>query len=334
MVTLLDIAQEVGVAKSTVSRVLRQDPTLSTSEETREKIFAAAQALGYKLKEGKLLNTVATSILVVHKDTHFLNQMDNAYYFSVRTGIEEVCYQKKFKFNFIPLQFLDSVDSRQDGILIVGNFTKSEVDAILQSKKASHMVFVGKVNYYPEKMDWISYNIKDCVYKAMDYLKETGHQKIAYMGGYDHEDTPADFSKYQYFEQYMKENPHMICVGASVGEHGVESGYRMMSQWLAENKEIPEAFFISNDPIAIGAIKALNECAVNVPEKVSVISVNGDSSGEFSFPTLASVDVHTYEIGKEAVNLLEEQIHGGRSLPKRVEFHAVLLKRDSVKRKL
>lgn len=55
MATLLDIAREAGVAKSTVSRVLRKDPSLSTSDETREKIFAAARALGYEMKQEKML---------------------------------------------------------------------------------------------------------------------------------------------------------------------------------------------------------------------------------------------------------------------------------------
>lgn len=331
MATLLDIAREAGVAKSTVSRVLRRDPTLSTSDETREKIFAAANALGYEMKQEKMLNRATTNIMVVHKDTHFMNQVDNAYYFSVRSGIEEACYRKKYKFTFTPFQFIDSVEEKTDGVLVVGNFEKAQVDLILKKIRTSNIVFIGKVNYYPEKMDWITYDIKDCVYKNMDYLRENGHRKIAYMGGYDNEDTPLDFSKSAYFEQYMKSHPELTFVGSMVGEHGVESGSRMMNQWLDEKRVLPDAFFISNDPIAIGAIKALNEHSIQVPDMVSVTAINGDSSGTFSFPTLSSVDVHTYEMGREAVEVLGERIQGKRTLAKKVEFQAELVRRGSVK---
>ena len=331
MATLLDIAREAGVAKSTVSRVLRKDPSLSTSDETREKIFAAARALGYEIKQEKLLNHATTNIMVVHKDTHFMNQVDNAYYFSVRSGIEEACYKRKYKFTFTPFQFIDSVEEKPDGVLVVGNFEKTQVDLILKKIRTSNIVFIGKVNYYPEKMDWITYDIKDCVYKSMEYLRENGHKRIAYMGGYDNADTPSEFSKYVYFEQYMNTYPELVFAGSIMGEHGVESGSRMMSQWLQEKRELPDAFFISNDPIAIGAIKVLNEQAVQVPDMVSVTAINGDSSGTFSFPALSTVDVHTYEMGKEAVAVLEERIHHKRTLAKKVEFHADLVKRGSVK---
>ena len=332
MATLLDIAQAAGVAKSTVSRVLRQDPTLSTSEETREKIFAAAHALGYHMKQEKMLNQVTTNIMVVHKDTHFLNQIDNAFYFSVRSGIEEACYKKKYKFMFTPFQFIGNITEKTDGALIVGNFDKAQVDVILQRIKTPNLVFVGKVNYYPEKMDWITYNIKDCVYKSMDYLRENGHRKIAYLGGYDNEDTPPDFSKYHYFEQYLKEHQEMEFAGSLVGEHGVESGYSLMNEWFLKKREIPDAFFVSNDPIAVGAIKVLNERYISVPENVSIVAVNGDSSGMLSFPALTSIDVHTFEMGKEAVEVLGERIQRKRTLAKKVEFCTSLIRRGTVKK--
>ncbi|ANU47056.1 hypothetical protein ADH76_30520 [Enterocloster clostridioformis] len=206
------------------------------------------------------------------------------------------------------------------------------MDLILKKLRTPNLVFIGKVNYYPDKMDWITYDIKDCVYKNMDYLRESGHKRIAYMGGFDNEDTPPDFSKFAYFEQYMNSHPELTFAGSMVGEHGVENGSRMMNQWLDENRELPDAFLISNDPIAIGAIKTLNEHSIQVPDMVSVTAINGDSSGTFSFPTLSTVDVHTYEMGKEAVAVLEERIRHRRTLAKKVEFQAELVRWGSVKK--
>ena len=85
--TLLDIAEKAGVAKSTVSRALREDPTLSITEETKEKIFSVAEELQYKMKQEKKLKR-CRNIAIVHKDTHFMNQIDNAFYFSIRSAVD------------------------------------------------------------------------------------------------------------------------------------------------------------------------------------------------------------------------------------------------------
>lgn len=77
-------------------------------------------------------------------------------------------------------------------------------------------------------------------------------------------------------------------------------------------------------------IKALNEEGISVPDSVSVISINGDSSGEFSFPALTTVDVHTDAMGREAVEILEERIEGKRKLIKKVEYQVTLVTRGSV----
>lgn len=330
MATLSDIANKAGVAKSTVSRALREDPTLAITAGTKERIFSVAEELQYKMKREKK-RPKCKSIVIVHKDTHFMNQIDNAFYFSIRSAVEETCFKKNINFTFVPYSFLESFDKMIDGALIVGNFDKNEVDTICEVVRTSCVVFVGKVNYYPDHMDWIAYDIKACVYCAMQFLTDMGHMEIAYLGGYDSEDTPEEFSKHSYFKKFMEEHKQLHFAGELIGEHGVESGYQMMKRWIGA-KQIPTAFFVSNDPIAIGAIKALNEAGIPVPERVSVISVNGDSSGEFSFPTLTTVDVHTDAMGHEAVAVLEERIEAGRKFPKKVEYQVSLIKRGSVRK--
>lgn len=330
MATLSDIAEKAGVAKSTVSRALREDPTLAITEDTREKIFAVAAELQYKIKGEKKLPK-CKNIVIVHKDTHFMNQIDNAYYFSIRSAVEETCFKKNIGFTFVPYSFLEAFDKPIEGAIIVGNFSKAEIDAICAFIRTSSIVFVGKVNYYPERMDWICYDVKDCVYCAMQYLADMGHREIAYIGGFDSEDTPEEYSKNYYFRKFIEEQKPLHCAGELIGEHGVESGYQMMKKWIG-GKRIPSAFFVSNDPIAIGAMKALNEEGISVPEKVSIISVNGDSSGEFSFPALTTVAVHTDTMGREAVAALKERIEGERRFSKKVEYHVTLIKRGSVRR--
>ena len=78
MVTLVDIAQAAGVSKATVSRALREDPTLAITEETRERILRAARELGYKVREEKKKNK-ELSIVVIHKEDHFNTKWNNSF---------------------------------------------------------------------------------------------------------------------------------------------------------------------------------------------------------------------------------------------------------------
>jgi Transcriptional regulators len=103
-----------------------------------------------------------------------------------------------------------------------------------------------------------------------------------------------------------------------------------MNDWLDAGKPLPQAILISNDPIAIGALKALYERKIRVPDDVAVISINGDSSGNYSSPTLTSVNVHAHEMGMESIVALTERINKSRKLPKKIEYIVALEQRQSV----
>lgn len=332
MATLLDIANQVGVAKSTVSRALREDPTLSIGEETKSRIYDAAQQLGYKVKKEKLL-TRSISIAVIHKETHFLNQMDNSYYFSARYGIESACLSRNIQCSFVPFSFMRQLSPALDGAVIMGNFEKSQIEEICAVTKGIPLVFIGKINYWPQKMDWISYDIKNSVDIAMGYLLETNHRTVMYIGGRDVSGTPEEYHKLYYFRHFLDVHPEMVCMDVLEGEHGAESGYRMASVWLQQKKQLPHAIFVSNDPIAFGVLRALTEQGINVPGDISVISINGDGPGQSTAPPLTTVDIHTTDMGNEAIACLMEQIEGHRSLMKKVSFAPALIRRNSVEQR-
>lgn len=332
MATLLDIANEVGVAKSTVSRALREDPTLSIGEETKTRIYDAARQFGYKIKKEKLL-TRSASIAVIHKDTHFLDQMDNSYYFSARYGIENACLSRNIQCSFVPFGFLHQISPVLDGAVIMGNFEKSQIEEICAHTKDIPLAFIGKINYRPRQMDWISYDVKSCVDIAMGYLLETNHRTVMYIGGRDVPGTPGEYHKLFYFNQFLDAHPEMACMDVIEGEHGAQSGYRMACAWLGQKKPMPHAIFVSNDPIAFGVLRGLAEHGINVPGDVSVISINGDGPGQSTAPPLTTVDIHTADMGSEAIACLLEQIGGKRTVMKKVLFAPGLVRRSSVEGK-
>lgn len=327
MATLEDVARLSGVAKATVSRALRNDDTLKLSPDTKEKIVNAAKQLGYEAKSKKY-NGTKKSVLVIHKDDHFQNQIDNAFYFSMRTGIENACLANAFLCNFIPYSMLEDVTGEYNGAIIIGNFKKPELNHILKKLDTANVVFSGLMNFYPDKMDWITYDIFHAEELLLEYLNKKGKKRIAYFGGVETPGILDRYSKYQIFKSLLGRYEDMKFVGDMHGAHGAQSGYRMMKEWLEAKRELPEAIVTSNDPIAFGVLRAMAEEGIS--RKVSIISINGDSSGEITNPTLTSINVHTTRIGEQAVWLLKSQMEQERKYYVKVEITPEIVERDSV----
>lgn len=327
MATLEDVARISGVAKATVSRALRNDDTLKLSPDTKEKIINAAKQLGYETKSRKNNNAKKT-VLVIHKDDHFQNQIDNAFYFSMRTGIENACLANAFQCHFMPYSMLGEWSGEYNGAIIIGNFKKPDLSHILKKLNTSHIVFSGLMNFYPDKMDWITYDVFHAEELLLEYLHKKGKKRIAYFGGQETPGIRGRYSKFQIFKHKLSQYEDMEFAGAMHGAHGAQSGYHMMREWLDAGKELPEAIATSNDPIAFGVLRAMAE--EEIGGKVSIISINGDSSGEITNPTLTSVNVHTTRIGEQAVWLLKSQMEQERKYYVKVEVMPEIVERDSV----
>ena len=334
MATMQEIANAAGVSKSTASRTLREDPTLSITEATRDKIFSAARAAGYQIRKDRMLSELRT-IAVIHKDTHFINQLDNAFYFSLRYGIEKTCLAEKVHCGFYPESFVAQIPLQQlDGVILMGNFEQAQQLALLAPLcKKVPGVFIGKINYLQEDTDWITYDVRRCVEKALDHFCGKGLCQLLYIGGRDVPGTPPEYSKLYQFRSYLSAHPQLRCVDMIEGEHGTESGYRMAKAWFEKHpitaETGPDAIFVSNDPIAFGVLRALNELGIQIPQRVSVISINGDGPGAETAPPLTTVDIHTMDMGVEAVHCLMETMAGERKVPKKVMFSPVLRVRGS-----
>lgn len=104
----------------------------------------------------------------------------------------------------------------------------------------------------------------------------------------------------------------------------------MMKKAIVElGDNLPEAFFAANDAIAIGAVRALQEEKISIPDRVSIISFNDTSITKYVYPSLSSIKVFTEEMGVEAVNLLLDYIAHPFNVAKKVTLGTKLVLRDS-----
>lgn len=335
MATLKEIADNLNLSQATVSRALRRDNLLSITSETRASIFAEAERLGYVPKKKKVSSKkVPKNILVIHKQQTFRNSIDSSYYFSVRAGIEEGCEFWGITCEFATVESPFPSASKFDGIIVVGNHQKEPFDSIYHKYKALPIIIIGLLSYYPDKVINIAYSNYDSVAMALQYLFHNGHEKIGYLGICEAPGIPGYNSRKEVFRQILSEKGGFKDEWVHECEHGlsrVDEGYKMMKDWIAQGGEMPSALFCANDPVALGAMKALYEDGFTVPNDISIISHDGSYPAKYTTPPLTTIDVHPYALGYESADVLSHLFAKPQKLSKKVLFYPELKARNSVK---
>ncbi len=336
MATIKEIAESLSLSSATVSRALRNDETLSITPETKARIIMAAEKLGYMTKEQKKMsNTSLHSITVVHRQQTFRNQIESSYYFSVRTGIEDACRDQKVHCYFTTIESLSDYHQKTSGIIIVGNYSKTQFDKIRAKFPNIPTAVVGIISYYPSDIDHITHSNVESIQMALDYLFDKGHSRIGYLGVRETNGTHLFGSRKQQFINLMTAKSLFHPEWVKESEHGrdrVERGYETMKLWLEQQQDLPTAIFCANDPIALGALKAIHEFGLSIPNEISLLAHDGSYPTQYTTPPLSTIDVHPFSLGYEAVKLSMERILNNRKITKTLFLHPTLIERNSVKK--
>jgi len=325
--TIKDIAEKVNVSIATVSRVLNNDPTLSVGDDTRQKVLAAAEMLDYhKHRNKKSKKQLRIAIVQWYTETEELNDM---YYYSIRLGAEKKMESKRYEYIRI-FQNQPRGSKQVDGIIAIGKFSEEQMNQLLDWSPT--ICFVDNI-YAPLSNDSVVIDFERATVGALSYLEEAGHLKIGMLAGEEYFTDSTDKlidPRYRSFRSYMKQNNLFNGDYCFKGAFTVDSGYQMMDTAIRELRDdLPTAFYCANDSIAIGALRALNDHKIAVPDRVSVVGFNDTSIAKYVSPSLSTVRVPTELMGETAVTLLEERILEKRTVAKKVTFATELMIRES-----
>ena len=137
--------------------------------------------------------------------------------------------------------------------------------------------------------------------KIIDFFLKTGHTEIGFIGGRERlkgQEEPIQDLREKTYTTYMKEKGFYDERFSFVGAFSVDEGYRLMKKAIEELKDdLPTAFFMSSDVMAIGAIRALHEANISIPERVSLIGINDMSISKHMYPPLSTIRVYTEVMG-------------------------------------
>lgn len=200
-----------------------------------------------------------------------------------------------------------------------------------EAMQGSHLPVVLINDFMPDMKANIVYcNNKVGTVLAFRHLISKGYRKIGMLQGPDQDSLDAR-ERYQLYREMLEQNgiPFEAAYYRKCDYFFEEDGYLKMLDMIQKEKALPRAILCFNDDIAIGAMRALKECWIKVPEDVAVIGYDGLERGKYLEPPLTTIRQPLEKMGREMVHLMISLIEGTEKGPIQKEFLPELVIRQS-----
>lgn len=313
-VTIQDIAEQAGVSKMTVSKVLNNQGSIS--EATRERVLRLARDLGYvsnfaarSLKGGR---TNVLGMLVANiGDLYFAEMVRGASEGARSVGKDLLLLSTGAHYSSQEEQRRVSMLAAgiADGLLIA--LPRSSHD-FLQSVRQGGTPVVLVNDLRPEDtLPTVNSENRQGALAAVDHLLDLGHTRIAFIGG-DPRSGQSQVRQQAYLEAGARRGVQFPAEYVKAGDFKPYSGFEATLELLSLPQP-PTAIFAANDSMAQGAIDAARQQGLNVPDDLSVVGFD-DLTAAQVFPPLTSVRHSLYEMGYQAALLLDDLVSNPRDL--------------------
>jgi LacI family transcriptional regulator len=329
-----DVAKLAGVSQTVVSQILNNND-ISVSDNTRQRVIDAINQLGYvPNKSAQSLRSQKTRTIAC-----VIPDITNPYYPAFQRGIQKVTTEHNFDL-FVydteeteenEIRCLNAIQSAGvDGAILV-LFHHQIDDLVPLSNQGINLVVLASsfLDIQNSEID-IIYNRNEEIAKvATNFLIDRGHAKIGMIAGLD-ETPPRKFREIGYIsameESHLPLN-QMLIQGGDFTEKG---GYEAMKIILGM-EELPTAIFAANDLMALGAMAAIREAGLIIPDDIALIGIDDIPASKLVHPTLTTINQHQEKGGMVAAEMLIDRIDGAYTGPSRVvEGVFELIIRESV----
>jgi LacI family transcriptional regulator len=310
MATIHDVAKRAGVAPITVSRVINNSGYFS--QDTRARVEAAIAELEY------VPNRLASSLRSKRTNTLALviTDITNPFFTTLARGVEDTASDAGYTVIFCNTDESD-VEERKylqvllqqqvDGILLVpARSTSTSLEVI--RKQDTPVVVLDRRIPPGENVDVVRCENEDGAYRLTRLLIDLGHERIAILSGPMGVSTAEDrLMGYQraIAETGQPPNPDLIIYG----EFNQASGYAML-QCLLTAQPRPTAIFAANNMIGIGALNAIRDANLRVPDDIAMVSFDDLPANLLTFPFFTVAAQPAYDMGRTATQLLLARLAG------------------------
>ena len=338
-ITILDVAREAGVSKSTVSLVINNSPAIK--QETHYKVQQAIQKLGYvpnyaaRDLSSKRTYTLGLIFLTANPDKlpYAFDAVPETLLYDASIGIQArlqnsqyTLLTERFAANRNPGLPELVTSGRVDGVFLIGGLYDEAFMRRLQETKIP-TVLVGRQH---EGIDSVLSDLEMMGYLGGRALFEKGHRNVLFLSG------PAQSSntiaKQKGLERASREHgqgANFKCIHS--GHAGLDAYIAIRSAW--EHSPRFDAIFAGSDGIAGGVLRFLHEQKVRVPDDISMISYERSVITEYIGTPLTVIDPHKEQMGEEACRALLNRIARPRTTPVTLKINPELIDYGSIRDK-
>lgn len=308
--TMRDVAREAGVSIKTVSRVVNNQSEIS--EETRQRVLAAIERLGYRPSK------VARALVTQRTDTVglILGDIANPFFSEVARGVLQTAQAKGYDVflcnsDYNPEQEIHALhslaDHNVDGMIIFPCWQNKDELKSFASQHRPLVVVNRSFDPHPG-MSLVLSEIRQGARLAVEYLIQKGHTAIGMLAG---RATPPELmERVQGFrEALVAHNLPIVDDWILTGSPNtdVERGEEAARSLLTHHPEVT-AVFAYNDLIAMGALRTCQELGRRVPEDLAIVGFDDIPFAQIVSPPLTTIHIDKYELGKQAVTRLLDML--------------------------
>ncbi|SDY42848.1 transcriptional regulator, LacI family [Rhodonellum ikkaensis] len=334
-ITIYDIAKDLGVSPTTVSRALNNHPAVK--DKTKKKIFQAAADMGYQSNvfaanlRSKRTNNIG--VIVPSLNSNFQS--------SVLAGMEKVA--NKAGFNLVISQSLESSDkeiantrsmfnSRVDGLLVSLASDAEHLEHFAPfHKRGIPVIFYDRIANSDDSTGVTIDNIQ-AAQVATNHLIEQGCTRIVHVLGSVKVSVYADRLKgykYALMEKNIPFDQDRIIILSEINE---EAGEKIVNQILEMNP-IPDGLFVSNDACAASCINHLKQRGIRIPEDIAIVGFNNEVISRLVEPKITTINYPGFEMGevamKSLINYLDEPERTTLQNTNKITLRSELIIRES-----
>ncbi|WP_223552115.1 LacI family DNA-binding transcriptional regulator [Aestuariivivens sp. NBU2969] len=305
-VTIKDIAKELNVSASTVSRALQDHPALK--QQTKDAVRELAEKLNYRPNTMALnfLKQTSTTIAIIVPDI-------TGYFFSAAvTGIQDILVSSGYN-----IMICISNESYEEESRIVEKLSKVQIAGILVAPSSTTFNFDHIKKIQRNNIPLVVFD-RDCegvdahkvlvddysgAFEAVEYLIKTGCKKIAHITGAS--DLSTNNHRLQGYLDALKKNnlpildKYIIYAQGFTHEHGIKP-----TESLLKSNNVPDAIFAVNDRLAVSAMRTAKKLNFRIPEDISIIGFDDEPHSTYFTPALSTVWQPVYSMGMLSARIL------------------------------
>ena len=333
--TSFDVAELAGVSRTTVSFVLNNVPGMSISEATRKKVLEAARQLNYHPNEsGRRLSSGKSKMIGLVLLQSAEQVFNDAFLLQVLMGVETIASQYGFHVLLRHIKNTDHDEYSQlinenhvDGLIFSGPL-QEDPNLLNLHQRGFPILLMGQM---PDTgIPFVDADVERGAETAVAHLIEQGHTDIGLITNAQFRYSTAQQRKNGYCRALGKANIPVYEPFIQEGDYTPGSGYQAMNV-LLDSPARPSAVFVASDVVAIGAIQAIKQRGLRIPQDIAIIGFDDIPMAAYLDPPLSTVRLPAYGIGWAAGEHSIRQIRGEEFKSQGVLLDTELIVRQSTR---